>query len=697
MQQPEILAAYNLARVSGYFIGSGKLRKINLAQKAIPLATIVKHLTVYFLILLLGPLSAWARPTTDAEAQRSVAGWLALDPRPLQARMGAKPTQVKAFKDSAGNIDYFVVSLNAGGFAIVAGDDLVEPIIAFAPQGTFDPNPQNPLYALLNRDLPGRLAEVRQEEDQARAQKRKFIPRGLHRRARSKWVRLQAADTVPSPSVSSLASVSDLRVGPLVESRWSQGYEGDQLCYNYYTPNNYPSGCVATALAQLLRYYSRPSGPVDPPPYTRYTIYVNDVQTYDYLLGGDGSGGAYDWVNMVLDPDAYSLPIQRQAIGALTHDTGVAVQTSYTASASGANNQYVSAALTNIFGFSNARYAYNNSYYSIPSANLNNMINPNLDARFPVLLGIIDASILGHEVIVDGYGYSSATLYHHLNLGWAGTADAWYNLPTISAGSYTFISAIQCIYNVFPEGTGEIISGRVLDTTGAPVSGATITATRTGGPPIIAASNSQGIYALAQIPAASTYTITASKAGYVFFPQTVSTGTSVSGNTAVGNLWGIDFVQNSPGLSLNQALDNNYLAFTTGGDKSWAGQTAVSFYGGSSAQSGALGGNQSAWLETTVVGPGTLSFNWKVSSEANCDFLEVFVGGALQPGSISGEVDWQQQNIFIPAGSHIIKWVYSKDAYVGLGSDCGWVDKISFTPSRKVSMMPALQLLLLND
>ena len=55
--------------------------------------------------------------------------------------MGAKPTQVKAFKDSAGNIDYFVVSLDTGGFAVVAGDDLVEPIIAFAPRG---PSTQTP-------------------------------------------------------------------------------------------------------------------------------------------------------------------------------------------------------------------------------------------------------------------------------------------------------------------------------------------------------------------------------------------------------------------------------------------------------------------------------------------------------------------------------------------------------------------------
>jgi hypothetical protein len=610
--------------------------------------------------------------------------------------MGAKPTQVKAFKDSKGNIDYFVVNLGSSGFAIVAGDDLLEPIIAFAPQGTFEPIPQNPLYVLLNRDLPRRLAEVREKEDQARAERRKFTPQGLHRRARGKWELLQAMNAVPPTSESSLVSVSDLRVEPLVESKWAQGNEGTQLCYNYYTPYNYFAGCFATAIAQLLRYYSLPSGPVDTFPYTRYDIYVDGALTYVLLRGGDGAGGAYDWANMVLDPDENTGDIERQAIGALTYDAGVAVHTRYAASGSGSFNQYVSSALMGTFGFGNARYAYNSSY-SIPSANLNNMINPNLDARFPVLLGIIDPDTIGHEIIVDGYGYNNATLYHHLNLGWAGTADAWYNLPTISAGSYNFNSVIECIYNVFPQGSGEIISGRVLDDTGNPVSGATINAIRTEGGSYSATSNSKGIYALAKIPAASTYTITASKPDYVFFPQTVSTGTSVNGNTAIGNLWGIDFVQDLPGITLNQALDNNYLAFTTGGGASWSGQTALSFYGGSSAQSGALGGSQSAWLQTTVVGPGTLSFNWKVSSEAIYDVLEFFVDDGLQPGTISGEVDWQQQNISIPAGSHIIKWIYSKDAFVGRGSDCGWVDKVTFTSSRKVSMIPALKLLLLDD
>ena len=97
-----------------------------------------------------------------------MAGWLALDQRPLKAHMGAKSGRMQAYRDSTGNIDYFVVHLEPSGFVVGAGDDLLEPIVAFAPRGSFAPDPFNPLYVLLNRDVPGRLAEVREKEDQAR-------------------------------------------------------------------------------------------------------------------------------------------------------------------------------------------------------------------------------------------------------------------------------------------------------------------------------------------------------------------------------------------------------------------------------------------------------------------------------------------------------------------------------------------------
>jgi hypothetical protein len=111
------------------------------------------------------------------------------------------------------------------------------------------------------------------------------------------------------------------------------------------------------------------------------------------------------------------------------------------------------------------------------------------------------------------------------------------------------------------------------------------------------------------------------------------------------------------GPTLNEALDNPNLSFTLGGNGNWFPETATYYYGGSAAQSGAIGNNQSSWLQTTVVGPGTLSFYWKVSSELNYDFLEFYIDGVRQPGRISGTVDWQQKIFPILKGSHTLKWV----------------------------------------
>lgn len=300
------------------------------------------RLLLGLLALLLMAPQAWARPTSEAEAQDAVAGWLALDNRPLGARMGAKPIRVKAFKDSAGRVDYFVVDLEPAGFAIIPGDDLVEPIIAFAPQGSFDPTTQNPLYNLVQRDLPGRLAEVRGKEEQARAQGLKYIPQGLHRRSRGKWESLRriATDTAGLDYAGISGPLSDLRVAPLVQSKWSQSTEGSGACYNYYTPpystgsaNNYVCGCVATAMAQVMRFFQWPQAGVGTP---SFMIYVNGVPQSASLRGGNGVGGAYDWSDMVPDPDASTTPAQRQAIGALTYDAGVAVHMQYASGGSGA-------------------------------------------------------------------------------------------------------------------------------------------------------------------------------------------------------------------------------------------------------------------------------------------------------------------------------------------------------------------------
>lgn len=118
-------------------------------------------------LLLLCPASLQAKPISSGQAERVVNGWLKLDPNPLQASLGNQVRQVDTFTDNKGEAIYYVIYLQPAGFVIVPADDLIEPIIAFADDGTFDPSPNNPLGALVSRDIPGRIAAVRDLQEAA--------------------------------------------------------------------------------------------------------------------------------------------------------------------------------------------------------------------------------------------------------------------------------------------------------------------------------------------------------------------------------------------------------------------------------------------------------------------------------------------------------------------------------------------------
>jgi len=131
------------------------------------------------------------------------------------------------------------------------------------------------------------------------------------------------------------------------------------------------------------------------------------------------------------------------------------------------------------------------------------------------------------------------------------------------------------------------------------------------------------------------------------------------------------------GGSLADALDQPTLVVTTSGNLPWFSQNATTHDGVDAAQSGAITDSQQSVMQTTITGPGTFSFWWKVSSEASYDYLTFYLDGVAQSGAISGTVDWQQKSYTVTAGSHTLKWIYSKDSSVSLGSDCAWVDQLT--------------------
>ena len=136
----------------------------------------------------------------------------------------------------------------------------------------------------------------------------------------------------------------------------------------------------------------------------------------------------------------------------------------------------------------------------------------------------------------------------------------------------------------------------------------------------------------------------------------------------------------APVISLGEALDNTALVWTTGGNVPFTAQTASSYYGGSAVQTGKIGNSQSTYLSTTVTGPGTLSFYWKVSSERNYDIFRVYFDG-VSTYKLSGNTSWSNNTLSIPAGTHTVKWEYAKDYLLSSGLDAGWVDLVVFAPT----------------
>ena len=131
-------------------------------------------------------------------------------------------------------------------------------------------------------------------------------------------------------------------------------------------------------------------------------------------------------------------------------------------------------------------------------------------------------------------------------------------------------------------------------------------------------------------------------------------------------------------VDFTESLNATNLTWITGGDAPWFPETSITHDGVAALQSGAIGANQQSTLQTTVNGPGTLSFWWKVSSETNNDYASFSLDGVEQ-SRISGTVNWQQQTDYLTPGTHTLLWDYSKNATVNGGSDAAWLDQVSYT------------------
>lgn len=294
--------------------------------------------------------------------------------------------------------------------------------------------------------------------------------------------------------------------------------------------------------------------------------------------------------------------------------------------------------------------------------------------------------ISGAKVMTWGGSESQAPVYATT------VTDGSFTLQHLGSGSYSVAASAQGYELLTQEGlsvqlgqttTGitltlqagqppspsPILSGAVRTSGGQGLSGVLLAFTNGGG---TATTDSSGAYSR-EVPTGWTGTVTPSKQGYAFSPAFRSYSSVTSGQQ------GQDFTSST--LSpLQEALDTT-LDVSAGGDSPWFSQGSTSYWGGDALQSGDVEDDEYTDFSATVSGPGTVSFYWSVSSEFVWDRLEFYLDGVFKD-RISGDVGWEGKSYTVTgASSHSLTWQYAKDSSDSSGSDCGWVDCLTWTPS----------------
>lgn len=451
--------------------------------------------------------------TVSVDTAKLAAGSWALSDASLGVQHGDSVIGATTYNVD-GTPGFFAVSLKGGGTLFLAADDEMGPVLAFTAESAPDLSAGSPLRDLLEQDIKARRGVVKGEKELDGAMPNAAPKAKVSAAAGAKagWAALTASATKASnldradgalPDAAQAAAapqetlaVSDIRVEPLVKSQWSQQTAGGGNCYNYYTPNHYPCGCVATAAAQIMRYWKYPD--MELPAFSNDCT-VNNA-TIELSTVDSPNPRVYSWDSMKLIPKASATQVEREAIGRLTSDIGVALGASYGSDGTGAMSIDVSAVFRDRFAYPSGVEYWNNNWENAlrDGGGLhgrearNKVIYACLDAGLPVQLAIADGNgYNGHAVVCDGYGFVTIgdvdTEFAHINMGWAGSGDMWYNIPDIDStvgsmagqGGVHFQIIKGATFNIATEAFGSLLTGRITDD-GEPVANAVVTAYNAG-------------------------------------------------------------------------------------------------------------------------------------------------------------------------------------------------------------------------
>ena len=336
---------------------------------------------------------------------------------------------------SVSNQHFYVFNLNDNqGWVMVADDDRCIPILGYSKSGEFvtENLPSN-----IEDWLVGISSEIQYAIDND------IVP---DESTMLLWKELFAGVSTE------FINRGEKVVNPLVQTRWNQAPYYNALCpYDNHYGERTVTGCVATAMAQVLKYWNHPEVGSGSHSYS--------TSSYGTLYANFG-GAQYDWNNM---PNRVTSA--NNAVATLMYHCGVSVDMSYGVSATGGSGAYVISSYSNTEHC--AEYAFKNHFGYKSSAHgelKNNMsdsqwkslMRADLDASRPLVYAGFGNG--GHCFICDGYDNSDK---FHFNWGWDGQNDGFFSLSSLNpgsggagGGSYSFTNNQQAIFGLEPNNGG---------------------------------------------------------------------------------------------------------------------------------------------------------------------------------------------------------------------------------------------------
>ncbi|MDR2915206.1 MAG: C10 family peptidase [Tannerella sp.] len=349
------------------------------------------------------------------------------------------------------NQPYFYVFNGNKGFVIVSGDDRTTPVLAYSDDGYFDSNDIPPNMAAF-------LKSYEQEIDYITKNKIQVNDISLKR----EWLDLKNGNSSSleptskkiAESLLNVISTRSYTAGDfLVKTNWDQGDPYNIYCpYDVTVQKRTWTGCVATAMAQIVRYWGVDRGVIPITQGSNSYICGNN-----YPVSANFESTQYDYTKMPGDISTASA-VEKDMIALLSYHCGVAANMNYGVTASGATTSDGARGLTNHFGFNTNYITYGLFSSTYPDADSafeswKRMIKAEIDELRPVIYTASEGMFgSAHLWICDGYNEGD---YFHMNWGYGGRADrVWCKLTSmyssVGGTSFEYKYDHEVVINIYP-------------------------------------------------------------------------------------------------------------------------------------------------------------------------------------------------------------------------------------------------------